>query len=420
MNRLLALTAAVMLSAALWSCSGGYTFQVSENGFYGHSQRDTSAAPNGDRYIVVLKESVVDVPGAARGIASPLGVTVERTYTHALKGFAAKLPPQALKGIRNNPLVDYVEPDIVLHAYPKPPDKPDKPGKPPKPPEPPEEGDEVPWGVDRIDADLNDGKGAGVSVAVLDTGIDTDHPELAENYKGGYDFFNNDSSPEDDNGHGTHVSGIIAADDNGMGIVGVAPDAGLVAVKAFDRFGRGWLVDIIAGIDWIIEHRDDYNIKVANMSFGGDASQSGNQSLHDAVIALYDAGVTIAAAAGNSSDDASGHIPAAYAEVLCTTALTKNNRFARYSNYGSVVDLIAPGSKVKSTWLNGGFNTISGTSMAAPHVAGAAALYLDSDPNATPEKVMAELIAAGEGAPPGGWPGDPDGIGEPLVDAETL
>jgi len=413
-NRLFAMIMVVVLSAAFWGCSGGSTFQVSENGFYGHSQRDTSTAPNGDRYIIVLKDTVVDVPGAAKGIAAPFGATVERTYSHAIKGFAAKLPAQALAGISNNPLVDYIEPDITLSACPKPPSPP---GKPPKDPDDPPGDEEVPWGIDRIDADKNTGaKGLGITVAVLDTGIDTDHPELAANYKGGYDFVNGDSSPEDDAGHGTHVSGIIAADDNGSGIIGVAPDAGIVAVKVLDSSGSGAISWIIDGIDWVIANKDAYDIEVANMSFGGYGT---SDALHTAIQNLYNAGVAIAVSAGNSRMDASYFIPAAYPEVLCTTALTKNNKFASYSNFGSVVDLIAPGSDVKSTWLNGGFNTISGTSMAAPHAAGAAALWLD-DHSGTPAQVMDAIISAGEAPKRGKWAGDPDGIGEPLVDAETL
>jgi subtilisin family serine protease len=357
---------------------------------------------------------VTDIPGAAKGIAASFGVTVDRTYSYALKGFAAKLPPQALAGISNNPLVDYVEPDIILHASGKPENPP---GKPDKPPKPPPSDEEIPWGVDRIDAEKNIGpKGLAVTVAVLDTGIDTDHPELAANYKGGYDFVNSDGSPEDDAGHGTHVSGIIAADDNESGIVGVAPDAGIVAVKVLDSAGSGAISWIIAGIDWVIANKDGYSIEVANMSFGGYGT---SDALHTAIQNLYNAGVTIAVSAGNSRMDASYFIPAAYPEVLCTTALTKNGKFASYSNYGSVVDLIAPGSDVKSTYLGGGFAIMSGTSMAAPHVAGSAALWLD-DHSGTPAQVMEAIINAGEAPKRGKWPGDPDGIGEPLVDAETL
>lgn len=414
MKKLLTLTTIILLSAALWSCAGGSSFQVSENGSYSLNQRDTSVALNGDRYIVVLKDGVTDIPRTARGIAGAHGVTVDRTYSHALKGFAAKLPPPALAGISSNPLVDYVEPDIVLYAYGSEYGKPDKPGKPPPPPDPPDEGDDVPWGVDRIDADLNTGaKGLGVTVAVLDTGIDTDHPDLAANYKGGYDFVNNDGSPEDDAGHGTHVSGIIAADDNNSGIVGVAPDAGLVAVKVLNRRGSGNLSWIIAGIDWVIANKDAYGIEVANMSFGGYGT---SDALHAAIQNLYNAGVTIAVSAGNDSMDASYFIPAGYDEVICISAIDSNDNFAYFSNWGETIELTAPGVSINSCWLRGGYKAMSGTSMSAPHVAGAAALWLD-DHSGTPQQVMEALIALGEAGP---WPGDPDGIAEPLVDAETL
>jgi subtilisin family serine protease len=410
----------ITLSAVVWGCSGGSSFQVSENGYSSLTQRDLSAAPESGRYIVVLKDNVVDVPGAAKGITRPFGVTVDRTYSHALKGFAVKLPPQALAGIGNNPLVDYIEPDIVLHAcgfengsgF----GKPDKPGKPPKPPDDPDppEGDEVPWGVDRIDADLNAGaKGAGVTVAVLDTGIDTDHSELAADYKGGYDFVNNDGSPEDDAGHGTHVSGIIAADDNESGIVGVAPDAGLVAVKVLNRRGSGYLSWIIDGINWVIANKDAYDIEVANMSFGGPGT---SDALHTAIQNLYNAGVTIAVSAGNDGTNAAYFIPASYDEVICVSAIDGSDNFAYFSNWGETIELTAPGVSINSCWLRGRYKAMSGTSMSSPHVAGAAALWLD-DHSGTPQQVMDALIAAGE---PGPWPGDPDGIAEPLVDAETL
>ena len=417
MKKLFTLIVVIALTTVFWGCSGGSTFQVSENGYSSLTQRDLSAAPESGRYIVVLKDGVVDVPGAARGIAAAFGATVDRTYSHALKGFAVKLPSQALAGIRNNPLVDYIEPDIVLYAcgfengsgY----GKPDNPGRPPEPPDPPE-GEEVPWGVDRIDADLNTGaKGLGVTVAVLDTGIDTDHPELAPNYRGGYNAVKLDKAPEDDAGHGTHVSGIIAADDNESGIVGVAPDAGLVAVKVLDRRGNGYLSWIIGGINWVIANKDAYDIEVANMSFGGYGS---SDALHAAIQNLYDAGVTIAVSAGNEGMNASYFIPAGYDEVICVSAIDSNDNFASFSNWGETIELTAPGVSIKSCWLRGGYKIASGTSMSAPHVAGAAALWLDNH-SGTPDQVRDALIASGE---PGPWPGDPDGIPEPLVDAETL
>ncbi len=419
MIRLSIILALLLAALSVAACSGGYSFGASDTGDYRYNQRGASTAPASpeghSRYIVVLKAGTPDVARTARALAGAYGANPGHVYTHALRGFSVTLPGRAAAAMAGNPQVAYIEPDLRTGAVGKP-DRP--PGKPPKdPPDEPPSGDEIPWGVDRIDAELNAGaKGAGVSVAVLDTGIDTDHPDLAANYKGGYDFANNDSSPEDDNGHGTHVSGIIAADDNAAGIVGVAPDAGIVAVKVLDSAGSGYLSWLIAGLDWVVQNQSAYGIKVANMSL---TAYGTSDALHTAVQAAYSAGVTMSAAAGNDRMDAYYFIPASYDEVICVTALEPNNRFARYSNCGSLVDLIAPGSSVKSTWPGGGFAILSGTSMAAPHVAGAAALYLD-DHTGTPAQVMQALINAGELPRRGKWRGDPDGIGEPLVDAETL
>lgn len=398
--------AILLLTFAFASCSGGFSFDASQYERTSYTEHSASTLPSAEvvpgKYVVVLKETVVDVRGTVASIASTFGIRPKYVYTYALKGFSASIPEKAIPAIKRNPLVSYVEPVIILYAFPKPGGG---------------GGGELQWGVDRIDAEKNTGpKGAGVNVAVFDTGIDTDHPDLAVNYKGGYDFVNNDNLPEDDNGHGTHVSGIIAADNNGIGVIGVAPDAGIVAIKVLDASGSGSLDDIIAGIDWAIANKSAYDIEVANFSLGGYGT---SDAFHTAITNLYNAGVVIAAAAGNSKTWAEYFIPASYPEVLCVTALAKRDKFASYSNYGYVVDLIAPGDSIKSTYLNGTYATLSGTSMAAPHVAGSAALWLD-DHSGTPAEVMNALISAGEPAPNGKWPGDPDGVGEPLVDAEYL
>ena len=391
---------------AIASCSGSFTYDGGSYNRLSYTEREVSTAPTPEaipgKYIVVLKDTVTNVPSAVASVSISAGIQPERVYKYALKGFSASIPHNALSGVRRNPLVSYVEPDIIFRAVAKPGGG---------------GSGELQWGVDRIDADKNTGpKGAGVNVAVFDTGIDTDHPDLAVNYKGGYDFVNNDPSPEDDNGHGTHVSGIIAADDNGIGVVGVAPDAGIVALKVLDASGSGSLSTIIAGIDWVISNKNTFDIEVANFSLGAYGS---SDAFHTAIVNLYNAGVTISAAAGNSKTWAEYFIPASYPEVLCVTALAPGDKFASYSNYGYVVDLIAPGSSIKSTWLNGGYSTLSGTSMSAPHVAGSAALWLDSH-TGSPSDVMNALISTGEYPRKGKWPGDPDGVTEPLVDAETL
>ncbi len=405
------LTIAIMV-ITLASCSGSLNYHASNYNRISYTEHGVSTAPSSeiipDRYIVVLKDTVVDVPRVSAEIATSVGIKPERIYKYAIKGFSANIPVNSLGLTKKNAQVSSVEPDLVLHAAPKPGGGGGGGGS---------TGEDLPWGIDRIDAEKNTGpKGSGVAVAIFDTGVDTDHPELSANYKGGYDFVNNDSSPEDDNGHGTHVAGIIAADNNGSGIIGVAPDAGIVAIKVLNASGSGSLSGIIAGIDWAIANKDAFGIKVANFSLG---TYGTSDAFHTAIANLYNAGVTISAAAGNDKWWADSFIPASYPEVLCVSALASGDKFASFSNYGYVVDLIAPGDSIKSTWLGGGFATLSGTSMAAPHVAGAAALWLDSH-FGSPADVMNALISTGEAPRRGKWSGDPDGIAEPLVDAETL
>ena len=230
----------------------------------------------------------------------------------------------------------------------------------------------LPWGIDRVDAELvwPSGNNADpVKVAVIDTGISKDHPDLKANIQGGYNAINSTKSWNDDNGHGSHVAGIIGALNNTVGVVGVAPLVDLYAVKVLNRQGSGFLSDVIEGIQWAVAN----GMKVANMSLG---SSSDTQSMHDAVIAAYNAGLTIVAAAGNSG----GAViyPAAYPEVIAVSATDSANNLASFSSRGPEVDLAAPGVSIYSTYKGTGFATLSGTSMASPHVAGAAALVLNT------------------------------------------
>ena len=230
----------------------------------------------------------------------------------------------------------------------------------------------LPWGIDRVDAELvwPSGNNADpVKVAVIDTGISKDHPDLKANIQGGYNAINSTKSWNDDNGHGSHVAGIIGALNNTVGVVGVAPLVDLYAVKVLNRQGSGFLYDVIEGIQWAVAN----GMKVANMSLG---SSSGTQSMHDAVIAAYNAGLTIVAAAGNNG----GAViyPAAYPEVIAVSATDSANNLASFSSRGPEVDLAAPGVSIYSTYKGTGFATLSGTSMASPHVAGAAALVLNT------------------------------------------
>lgn len=230
----------------------------------------------------------------------------------------------------------------------------------------------LPWGIDRIDAELvwPSGNTANpVKVGIIDTGISKDHPDLALNIKGGINTINPAKSWNDDNGHGSHVAGIVAALNNTIGVVGAGPDIDLYAIKVLNRNGSGFLSDVIEGIQWATAN----GIKVANMSLG---SASGNQSFHDAVIAAYSAGVTIVAAAGNNGGAV--NFPAAYPEVIAVSATDINNNLASFSSRGPEVDLAAPGVSIFSTYKGNSYATLSGTSMASPHVAGSVALVINS------------------------------------------
>ena len=253
----------------------------------------------------------------------------------------------------------------------------------------PEEPEEPPvqtleWGVDRIDAELVWGvsRGTGVNVAIIDSGIDMDHPDLIANLQGGINFTPkgaawNPADPtkwDDDNGHGTHVAGIVAAVDNDIGVIGVAPEAHLWAVKVLDRKGGGYVSDVIAGIKW----SKDNGMQVINMSLG---TSSDIQSLHDAVDAAYDAGIVIVAAAGNSGDgDGTTNeiiYPAKYSSVIAVAATRSDDSTPYWSSEGEEVEIAAPGASIRSTVKGGAYSTKSGTSMASPHTAGTVALLLN-------------------------------------------
>jgi subtilisin family serine protease len=232
--------------------------------------------------------------------------------------------------------------------------------------------------VDRIDAEFAWAEGytgEGTKVAVIDTGIDYTHPDLIANYKGGKDFVNKDDLPMDDNGHGTHVAGIIAAcNNNDIGVVGVAPNASLYAVKVLDATGSGYYSDIIAGIEWCIGKVD-----IANMSLGGTYD---SPSLHAACDTAAEH-ILLVAAAGNSGNRAGRgdnvNYPARYDTVIAVAATDSSDNRASFSSTGPPLDIAAPGVSIYSTYKGGGYATMSGTSMAAPHVAGTLALLLSGD-----------------------------------------
>mgnify|MGYP000642789708 CR=1 FL=1 len=350
----------VLMCAAVWTCAA-------------HAQQAS-------RKIVVFDESFVNTPAKEALLQQFGGVIVK--HLHLLNGASVYLPPQAERALGRLSQVVRIDEDIVVTAS----------GKPAKPPSP-SPAEVLPWGVDRIEADLawTTATGAGVRVGILDTGIDLDHPDLAANVKGGINCISPRKNADDDNGHGTHVAGIVAAVHNTIGVVGVAPEVSLYAVKVLAKNGTGFLSDIIEGLDWCVAN----GIRVANMSFG---SSVGNQSFHDAISRAYNAGVVLVAAAGNESGPVS--YPAKYPEVIAVSAVGRNAdgslSFASFSNFGPEIDLAAPGVSVFSTYRNGTYATMSGTSMAAPHVTGVAALVLSAKGAMSPAALEGWLKSTAE------------------------
>jgi len=276
---------------------------------------------------------------------------------------AVYLPPKAEAALARQAGVLRIDDDVVVEALIR--------GGIAAKPTPTQPSEVLPWGVDRIDADLVWGTTTGdpIKVAIVDTGIDVKHPDLIDNLKGGVSAVGYTSSYNDDNGHGTHVAGIAAAIDNEIGVIGVGPKIDLYAVKVLNRRGSGYLSDVIEGLDWAVAN----GMQVVNMSLG---TGSNIQSFHDAVIAAKNAGVVVIAAAGNSGG--SVIYPAAYSEAIAVSATDQNNVIASWSSRGPEIDLAAPGVSIYSTYKGTGYATLSGTSMAAPHVAGSAALVLNT------------------------------------------
>jgi subtilisin family serine protease len=267
---------------------------------------------------------------------------------------------------------------------------------------------EIPWGVKRVNAaaawDYTAGKG--VKVAVVDTGVDFKHADLAANYKGGYNAIVSTASPMDDHGHGTHVSGTIAGVKDLKGVVGVAPQADLYGVKVLDKNGSGQYSWIVDGIEWAIKNHMD----VINMSLGG---RSGTDALAQVMKKAKEAGVTVVCAAGNDSGPV--NYPAKYPEAIAVSASDSADKLASFSSKGAEIAVIAPGVNITSCRKGGGLTTMSGTSMASPHVAGLAVLAVGAGAK-NPDEVRAMLRKAASPLP-GLKPTD-QGAG--LVDAFKL
>jgi len=314
----------------------------------------------------------------SNGVAT---VAIEQAYSKAVLGIATKLTPSEVETLRKDDRVAYIEPDRVVMLG-----KPGSGGG-------STTGQEIPYGITRV------GGGAGNTTSatawVIDTGIDLTHPDLNVDASRGFNAFTSGrdaGEPNDGNGHGSHVAGTIGAKNNTIGVIGVVPGATVVPVKVLDSRGSGSYSGVIAGVDYVAANGKAGD--VANMSLGGPISQA----LDDAIIAAAGKGIKFALAAGNESEDANNSSPARvnHANVYTVSAMDNTDTWAYFSNYGNPpVDFCAPGVNIKSTWKGGAYNTISGTSMASPHVAG--------------------LLLLGNITTSGYVKGDPDGKADPIA-----
>jgi len=353
----------------------------------GAQQGGLQTQPGPTRKIVVFQDSFVSVTAQELLVHAHGGFVNKRLKL--INGMSVFLPAQAVTALEARAEVKRVDEDLTIHAIDVEALAPVKTkGKPTPTPQPPQS---ISWGVIKVGAidAWSYSTGAYVNVAVVDTGIQLNHPDLTVNIAGGINTINLAKTPNDDNGHGTHVAGIAGAVNNTIGVVGVAPRIRLYAVKALNKSGSGFLSDLIEGLQWCI----DNHMKVVNMSLG---SSSDNQSFHDAITKVYTAGIVQVAAAGNNGGGygtRTGLVdyPARYNEVIAVSASDINNQFAVFSSAGPEVDLIAPGVSINSTYMGSTYKVLSGTSMASPFVAAVAALRLQLHPGESPDAVKAVL-----------------------------
>ncbi|MFK4155510.1 S8 family peptidase [Streptomyces fungicidicus] len=328
-----------------------------------------------DSYIVTLRTGAGLKARSAAGkdLVERYGGSVRKTFGSALNGYTAALSAAEARRLAADPAVASVEQNQRVSVTDT-------------------TQSSAPWGLDRIDqASLPlsgtytypDSAGSGVTAYVIDTGVRITHQQISGRAAYGYDAVDGDTTASDGNGHGTHVATTIAGS-----TYGVAKKAKIVAVRVLDNNGSGTTAGVIAGVDWVTANHSGPS--VANLSLGGGASSTLDTAVRNSIAS----GVTYAVAAGNSSANASSYSPARVTEAITVGATTSTDARASYSNYGSVLDVFAPGSSITAGWHTSdtATSTISGTSMATPHVAGAAAVYLAGHTSATPAQVASALV----------------------------
>jgi subtilisin family serine protease len=325
-----------------------------------------------DEYIVTFRDDVADAPGLARQMAAQHGASLRFTYSAAIRGFAAHMSARAAEAIRRNPMVHAVEADMVARVT--------------------DVQQPAPWNLDRIDqrtlpidrSYTYPATGAGVNVYIIDSGIRTTHAELGGRAFGAFTVINDGRGTGDCSSHGTHVAGIVGGTQ-----FGVAKAAKLFAVRVFGCTGVGATSGVIAGVDWVTRNRS--LPAVATMSLSGSKSESLNLAVQNSIKA----GVVYAVAAGNGAADACGDSPASTPEAITVGASSNSDGISGYSNFGPCVDVFAPGDAIRSAYITDDTSTVlkGGTSMATPHAAGVAALYLSVNPGATPAQVSEAIVA---------------------------
>jgi subtilisin family serine protease len=368
-----------------------------------------------ERYFVKLDKDGGEVAESVNTLVGDLGFEPIHIYDSATQGFAVMLHDGWATELRKHPDVKSVQKDENTKHTP-PPDvtKPPTDDEVINDPEIVLGPNEMPESIARIGGPwLEVQDWTGTEVAVIDTGVDDGHPDL--NVTANFDAVAaGGGSPDsgDPNGHGTHVAGTIGAIADGEGVVGMAPGVPIHAVRVLDADGSGWTTDIVAGLEYVLEHPE---IRVVNMSLGGPV-WDGDDPMYDAIVALEEAGVVVVVAAGNEAQDTINVAPASYDVGITVSAYDadgSDNGFAWFSNYGDAVDIAAPGTNILSTWPGGGWAQLDGTSMATPAVVGAVAVYRALNPTAGVDEIRSALSTTGENSYSGQGGDHP----EPMTDA---